>query len=164
MCISRREPTPCGGGLSYAPPSCPGHHVHVEGSSLIASNTVSFDAGTTASNTKRCGASSRKSSSTVRNRWAMTHNVDFLYRLCGADCVAEKNKSGALMPEMRFNHMELTFPRGTLTTELREEIDAFYGNVFGWTGVEAEVVGQMCHILVSEEALQFLLLAEIDKA
>jgi hypothetical protein len=28
------------------------------------------------------------------------------------------------MPMMRFNHMELTFPRGTLTTELREEIDA----------------------------------------
>ena len=93
----------------------------------------------------------------------MTHNVDFLHRLCGADCVAEKNRSGALMPEMRFNHMELTFPRGTLTTELREEIDAFYGNVFGWTGVDAEVVGQMCHILLSEEAQQFILLAESDK-
>ena len=67
------------------------------------------------------------------------------------------------MPTMRFNHMELTFPRGTLTTELREEIDAFYGSVFGWTGVDAEVVGQMCHILVSEEAQQFILLAESDK-
>jgi predicted enzyme related to lactoylglutathione lyase len=67
------------------------------------------------------------------------------------------------MPEMRFNHMELTFPRGTLTTELREEIDAFYGSVFGWTGVDAEVVGQLCHILLSEEAQQFILLAESDK-
>ena len=67
------------------------------------------------------------------------------------------------MPEMRFNHMELTFPRGTLTTELREEIDAFYEGVFGWTGVDAEVVGQMCHILLSEEAQQFILLAESDK-
>jgi len=67
------------------------------------------------------------------------------------------------MPQMRFNHMELTFPRGTLTTELREEIDAFYGSVFGWTGVDAEVVGQMCHILLSEEAQQFILLAESDK-
>src|SRR5207244_10919784 len=76
MCISRREPTPCGGGVSYAPPSCPGHHVHVDGSSLMAANTVFFDAGTTASNTKRCGAWSRKSRSTVRKRWAMTHNVD----------------------------------------------------------------------------------------
>ena len=35
---------------------------------------------------------------------------------------------------MRFNHMELTFPRGTLTKEFREEIDGFYGAVFGWTG------------------------------
>jgi predicted enzyme related to lactoylglutathione lyase len=67
------------------------------------------------------------------------------------------------MATMRFNHMELTFPRGTLTTELREEIDAFYGSVFGWTGVDAEVVGQMCHILLSEEAQQFILLAESDK-
>lgn len=67
------------------------------------------------------------------------------------------------MPEMRFNHMELTFPRGTLTTELREEIDAFYGSVFGWTGVDTEVVGQLCHILLSEEAQQFILLAESDK-
>src|SRR5204863_1887691 len=94
MCISRREPTPCGGGVSYAPPSCPGHQVHVEGSSLIAANTVSFDAGTTASNTKRCGASSRKSSSTVRNRWAMTHNVDFLHRLCGGPTPANEGRNG----------------------------------------------------------------------
>ena len=35
---------------------------------------------------------------------------------------------------MRFNHMELTFPVGSLTTALREEIDAFYGSIFGWTG------------------------------
>jgi hypothetical protein len=67
------------------------------------------------------------------------------------------------MPNMRFNHMELTFTRGTLTTELREEIDVFYGGVFGWTGVDTEVVGQMCHILLSEEAQQFILLAESDK-
>lgn len=67
------------------------------------------------------------------------------------------------MPEMRFNHMELTFPRGTLTTEFREEVDAFYGSVFGWVGVDTEVVGQLCHILLSEEAQQFILLAESDK-
>ena len=29
---------------------------------------------------------------------------------------------------MRFNHMELTFPVGTLTQEFREEVDAFYGS------------------------------------
>jgi hypothetical protein len=67
------------------------------------------------------------------------------------------------MPEMRFNHMELTFPRGTLTTEFREEVDAFWGGVFGWQGVDTEVVGQLCHILLSEEAQQFILLAESNK-
>jgi hypothetical protein len=67
------------------------------------------------------------------------------------------------MPTMRFNHMELTFPPGTLTTEFREEVDAFYGSVFGWIGVDTEVVGQLCHILLSEEAQQFILLAESDK-
>ena len=67
------------------------------------------------------------------------------------------------MPTMRFNHMELTFLRGTLTTEFREEVDAFYGGVFGWIGVDTEVVGQLCHILLSEEAQQFILLAESDK-
>ena len=67
------------------------------------------------------------------------------------------------MAEMRFNHMELTFPRGTLTTEFREEVDAFWGGVFGWTGVDTEVVGQLCHILLSEEAQQFILLAESNK-
>src|SRR6266480_768146 len=140
MCISRREPTPCGGGVSYAPPSCPGHHVHVDGSSLMAANTVSCDARTTASNTKRCGALSRKSRSTVRRRCVMPHKRRLSLR--------PLQRKERLMPEMRFNHMELTFPRGTLTTELREEIDAFYGSVFGWTGVDAEVVGQMCHILL----------------
>src|SRR5262249_1721944 len=47
--------------------------------------------------------------------------------------------------------------------EFREEVDAFYGSVFGWIGVDAEVVGQLCHILLSEEAQQFILLAESDK-
>jgi hypothetical protein len=67
------------------------------------------------------------------------------------------------MAEMRFNHMELTFPRGTLTEEFREEVDAFYGPIFGWKGVDTEVVGQLCHILLSEEAQQFILLAEGKK-
>jgi hypothetical protein len=63
---------------------------------------------------------------------------------------------------MRFNHMELTFPRGTLTTEFREEVDAFYGSVFGWAATDAQVVGQNCHILLPD-AEQFILLAESDK-
>src|SRR6059058_4802672 len=63
---------------------------------------------------------------------------------------------------MRFNHMELTFARGTLSDEFREEVDAFYGSVFGWSAADAEVVGQLCHILLPD-ADQFLLLAESDK-
>ena len=42
---------------------------------------------------------------------------------------------------MRFNHMELTFPVGTLTDEFRNELDAFYGAVFGWSATDTEVVG-----------------------
>ena len=60
---------------------------------------------------------------------------------------------------MRFNHMELTFDRGTLTDEFREEVDAFYGSVFGWKATDAEVVGQLCHILLPD-ADHFILLAE----
>ena len=67
------------------------------------------------------------------------------------------------MAEMRFNHMELTFPQGTLTKEFREEVDGFYASVFGWIGVDTEVVGQLCHILLSGEAQQFILLAESNK-
>ena len=63
---------------------------------------------------------------------------------------------------MRFNHMELTFPVGSLTTELRDEIDAFYGSVFGWKGLDTDVVGQSCHLLLPDPD-QFILLAESDR-
>ena len=63
---------------------------------------------------------------------------------------------------LRFNHMELTFAPGTLTPELRAQIDEFYGGIFGFKGIDTEVVGQLCHILLGEEG-QFLLLAEGDK-
>jgi Glyoxalase/Bleomycin resistance protein/Dioxygenase superfamily len=62
-------------------------------------------------------------------------------------------------PTMRFNHMELTFPVGTLTKEFREEIDAFYCSVFGWKASDTEVVGQTCHLLMPDPD-QFILLAE----
>jgi len=62
---------------------------------------------------------------------------------------------------MRFNHMELTYPVGTLDDVLRKEIDAFYGDVFGWTGLDTEVVGQMCHLLLTgSSGGDFILLAE----
>ena len=43
---------------------------------------------------------------------------------------------------MRFNHMELTFPVGSLTATLREEIDGFYSSIFGWAALDTDVVGQ----------------------
>ena len=64
---------------------------------------------------------------------------------------------------MRFNHMELTFPRGTLTLEFRAEVDAFYGPIFGWHPIDTPVMGQSCHLLLLDDHVgQFLLLAESD--
>jgi hypothetical protein len=64
------------------------------------------------------------------------------------------------MPDVRFNHMELTFPRGALTPEVLADVDAFYSTVFGWSSVEDEVDGQPAHILGAGD--QFILLAESD--
>ncbi len=67
------------------------------------------------------------------------------------------------MRPMRFNHMELTFPRGVLTTELRADIDAFYGDVFGWKFLDTEVIGQLAHLCQLGDTGDFILLAESDK-
>jgi hypothetical protein len=65
---------------------------------------------------------------------------------------------------MRFNHMELTFPVGTLDDDFRKEVDAFYGDVFGWTGVDTDVVGQLAHVMLTGSANgDFILLAESAK-
>jgi len=65
---------------------------------------------------------------------------------------------------MRFNHMELTFPVGTLDDVYRKEVDAFYGDVFGWTGVDTEVVGQLAHVMLTSSGNgDFILLAESPK-
>jgi hypothetical protein len=65
---------------------------------------------------------------------------------------------------MRFNHMELTFPRGTLDDVFRKEVDAFYTDVFGWSGLDTEVVGQLCHLLLTGSTNgDFILLAESGK-
>ena len=63
---------------------------------------------------------------------------------------------------MRFNHMELTFPRGTLTPEFRADIDAFWSGIFGWEARDVEIVNQNCHMLRPDDG-QFILLAESDK-
>ena len=66
------------------------------------------------------------------------------------------------MATKRFNHMELTFPRGTLTDEFRAEVDAFYCGVLGWNALDTVVVGQSCHLLRPDDG-QFILLAEGDR-
>lgn len=63
---------------------------------------------------------------------------------------------------MRFNHMELTFPVGSLTATLREEIDGFYSGIFGWAALDTDVVGQSCHLLMPDPD-QFILLAESER-
>jgi len=62
---------------------------------------------------------------------------------------------------MRFNHMELTFPRGTLTDAFRADIDGFYQSVFGWNTTTTDLLGQTCHLLLPDQD-QFILLAESD--
>lgn len=66
------------------------------------------------------------------------------------------------MTRMRFNHMELTYPRGMLDRTLRDEIGAFYGDVFGWEASDVKVVGQDCLFLKVDEG-QFILCAESSK-
>jgi predicted enzyme related to lactoylglutathione lyase len=66
------------------------------------------------------------------------------------------------MTRTRFNHMELTFERGTLDADMRADIDAFYGGVFGWSSREVELFGQSNHLLRVDEG-QFILLAESSK-
>ncbi len=63
------------------------------------------------------------------------------------------------MTRMRFNHMELSFPSGTLTPEFRTDVDAFFCDVLGWESIDTEVVGQSCHLLRPDDG-QFILLAE----
>jgi hypothetical protein len=62
---------------------------------------------------------------------------------------------------MRFNHMELTLPRGTLTSEFREKVDAFCTEVFGWSAIDSDLIGEVCHLLLPGPE-QFILLAESD--
>jgi hypothetical protein len=62
---------------------------------------------------------------------------------------------------MRFNHMELTFARGSLDEATRSAIDAFYGGVLGWRCTPYELFGQLGHLLVPDDG-QFLLLMESD--
>jgi len=65
---------------------------------------------------------------------------------------------------LRFNHMELTLPQGSLDATARDEIGRFYGDLFGWQALEVPLLGQQALLLRSdEETSQFILVAESRK-
>ena len=66
------------------------------------------------------------------------------------------------MPNIRFNHMELTVAKGELTQELRDDLAAFYGGVLGWETMDVEIVGGK-QFLLRPDPEQFILVAESRK-
>ena len=64
---------------------------------------------------------------------------------------------------MRFNHMELTFPKGALDATLREEIGAFYGDVFGWEARDVKVFTKPSLMLSVNDTGDFILCHESSK-
>jgi hypothetical protein len=67
------------------------------------------------------------------------------------------------MPALRFNHMELTLPIGTLSRD-RDAIVAFYGEVFGFDAIDVPLFDTSGLLLRTDtETSQFLLLMEQEK-
>ena len=64
----------------------------------------------------------------------------------------------------RFNHMELTLPKGMLA-EHRREIAAFYADLFGWESLDVPILGQVGLLLRTDpETSQFILVTEQRKS
>ena len=64
----------------------------------------------------------------------------------------------------RFNHMELTLPRGVLA-EHRREVAAFYGDLFGWESLDVPILEQVGLLLRTDpETSQFILVTEQRKS
>ena len=60
----------------------------------------------------------------------------------------------------RFNHMELTVPKGDLTAH-RAEISKFYGEVFGFESLDVDILKQTGLLLRTDpETSQFILVTE----
>jgi hypothetical protein len=68
------------------------------------------------------------------------------------------------MPALRFNHMELTLPMGSLDEGgIRDEIRSFYGEVFGFEALDVPILGQNGLLLRTDpETSQFLLMTQSD--
>src|SRR5262245_23590320 len=63
---------------------------------------------------------------------------------------------------MRFNHMELTLPKGTITDEFRADLESFYGGVIGWEIKQTKVLDLDATLLLPDDG-QFILVAEATK-
>ncbi|HET8706296.1 MAG TPA: VOC family protein [Pseudomonadales bacterium] len=66
------------------------------------------------------------------------------------------------MSSLRINHMELTLPPGTLARD-KDNINAFYADVFGFEGIEVPMVKLDCPkylLRFDKDASQFLFLTE----
>jgi hypothetical protein len=60
----------------------------------------------------------------------------------------------------RFNHMELTLPKGALAAA-REGIRTFYGDLFGWEALDVPILKQNGLLLRTDpETSQFILVTE----
>jgi hypothetical protein len=66
------------------------------------------------------------------------------------------------MGRVRFNHMELTVPRGTLDADMRADLTAFYGDVLGWQTMDVQIVGGNQFLMRPDDG-QFILVAEHDR-
>lgn len=61
---------------------------------------------------------------------------------------------------LRFNHMELTVPKGTLDAS-RDEIKRFYGEVFGFESLDVPILKQTGLLLRTDaDTSQFILVTE----
>ncbi len=67
------------------------------------------------------------------------------------------------MPALRFNHMELTLPKGSLAPAGRDEIKCFYAEVFGFDALDVPILGQLGLLLRTDaDTSQFLLMTEMN--
>ncbi len=66
------------------------------------------------------------------------------------------------MPNVRFNHMELTVAQGVMTDEFRADVRSFYGDVLGWEIMDVEIVGGL-QLLLRPDETQFILVAESSR-
>ena len=65
------------------------------------------------------------------------------------------------MTQFRFNHMEITIPKGAATRAFRDEVDAFYGDVFGFSCRNTRMFNEDC-VMMDLPTGDFLLLIEGD--